>query len=97
MHRGCVDVLDKVLVASLRTSRAHAAAVLCTEFGKGGTLDISQVRDSDNHIVVGLEVFFVELAGGILDLSAACVAIFLADFAELALDEFAEYVSRRGG
>ena len=44
------------------------------------------MRDGDNHIVVGIEVFCVEVAGSVIDVGAACVAKLFAYFFELLLD-----------
>ena len=43
-------------------------------------LDISEMRYGDYHIVVGIEVLGVEVAGSVVDVGLACIAIFVADF-----------------
>lgn len=81
-----VDVLDEILVAGVGTTRAYAATGLGAEFAKRCALDISEMRYGDYHIVVGIEVLGVEVAGSVVDVGLACIAIFVADFKQLALD-----------
>ena len=58
-----------------------------TEHIKRRALDISQVAYCDDHIIVGIEVFGVEITGHIVYLCAALVAVFVADLFEFTLDE----------
>ena len=50
------------------------------------------MRDGDNHLVVGIEIFGVEVACGIIDYSAARVAILGFD----SLEFFAYYAAAFG-
>ena len=89
---GGVDVFDEVLVACRASLRTHTSAVLCAELAQRRTLDVAQVRDGDDHLVVGVEVFRVEIAREGVDFRAALVTIFVADFHKLLLDYLAEHM-----
>ena len=62
---------------------AYAASVLGAELCQGGALDVAEVRDGDDHLVVGIEVLGVEVAGEEVDAGAALVAVLVADLDEL--------------
>ena len=47
------------------------------------------MRDCDDHLVVGIEVFGVEIAGGVVYVGAALVAVFLTNFDELVANHVA--------
>ena len=68
-------MLDEVLVAGGAALLADAAPRLGTEFGKGCTLDISEMGYGDHHVLVGIEIFRIELVGAHGDLAAAGVAV----------------------
>ena len=76
MHRGHIDMLDEILVARRAALGADAAPVLGTVFGQRRTFDIAQVRNGDDHLVVGVEILRVELFGSVNDLRAPFVAVF---------------------
>ena len=77
MHRGRIDVLREVVVAVACTLGAHASASLCMELREGRALDVAHVRNGDDHGVVRIEVFGVELMVEGNDFRLALVAIFL--------------------
>ena len=76
---GREDVLDEVGVAGGGAFRALASPTLHAVFGQRGALDVTKVRDGDNHGVVGDDVFHAELTCGRHNLGAAGVAIFFFD------------------
>ena len=84
---GREDVFDEVGVASGGALRALAATALYTVFGQRGALDVTEVRDGDDHGVVGDDVLHTELTGGGHDLGAAGIAIFLFDDQQFVLDD----------
>jgi len=55
-----------------------------------GSLEIAGVGDGDGDLLVGDEVFELEVGGFVEDLGAADVAVFVADLGELFDDDFAE-------
>ncbi len=61
--------------------------MLRSVFGQRGALDVSHVRDGDHHLVVGVEVFRIELFGAHHDLGAAFVAVLLLDLQHLLLHD----------
>ena len=71
---GHVEVFDEVFIARIASLRAFAATVLCTVFGQGGTLDVAEMRNGDNHFVVRVVVLNADLGGIVLDVRAAFVA-----------------------
>ena len=80
-------MLDEVLVARGAGLHTHAAAVLRAELAEERALDIAEVRDGDDHVVVGIEVLGVELLRGKGDLGAARVAVLLLEVERLLLDD----------
>ena len=87
VHRGGVYVLDEVLLAGVAASRAHAATVLGAVLAQGCALDVAHVRDGDNHVVVRVEVLGIEVAGGVVDVGLASIAIGVADFLQFLADD----------
>ena len=87
MHRGHVDMLDEIFVARRTPLGAYAAAVLRAVFGQRRTLDIAHVRDGDDHLVVGIEIFGIELLRSVDDLRAAFVAVLLLHLEQFVLDD----------
>ena len=75
VHRGGIDLLDEVVVARRACFDADAAAALCLELGQRNTLDVTHVRHSDDHFVVGIEVFGVELFCAGQDFGSAHIAV----------------------
>ena len=87
MHRSLVNFLDEVLVAGTAGLRTDTATRLLTEVGERRTLDIAEMRDSDDHVVVGVHIFGVELGRHLDDLGLTLVAVFLFDLLELGVDD----------
>ena len=92
VHRSSVDVFYEILVACHAAARAHSAAVLGAELAQRRTLDVAEMRYGYNHVVVGIEIFGIEVAGGVVDVGMALVAESVANLHEFLLDEFAAYV-----
>ncbi len=86
---------DEVLFAGLHAEAAGASATLLAVDGDGGALEVAGVGDGYGDLLVGDEVFELELGGLVDDLGAAGVAVLVADLGELFDDEFAEF-GRRG-
>ena len=70
---------DEVLFAGLHAEAAGAAAALLAVGGDGRALEVAGVGDGDGDLLVGDEVFEVELGGLVEDLGAAGVAVLVAD------------------
>ena len=92
VHRRGVDVLDEILFTGVAAARAYAATVLCAEFGQRGAFDVAHVRDSDNHLVVGIKIFGVEIACGIVDFGATRIAVGIAYLYQFALYKLAAHM-----
>ncbi len=92
VHRSGIDVLDEVFVTGVGALCTDAAAVLCAELAELCALDISAVGDGDDHVVVGIEILGIEVAGGVVYVGAACVAILVAYLDELLFDYGATHV-----
>lgn len=84
-------MLDEVLVAGIAAFGSDSSAVLCAEFGKRGALDIAEVRYGDDHLVVGIEIFGIEVACLVVYVGAALIAVFFAYLDEFVFDELAAY------
>ena len=87
------DVFDEVFAADCATFGADTAAGLCTVFAEKGALDISHVRDGDDHLVVGDSVFDAEVMGFVTDGSATVVAVFFTYFLKFAFNDAHKDVS----
>ncbi len=74
--------------------RPGATAPLLAVGGDGGALEVAGVGDGDGDLLVGDEVFELQLGGLVEDLRAALVAVLLADFFELLDDDAAEFLLR---
>ena len=86
VHRSLIYFLDKVCVASRTGFRTDTATRLLTELGQRSTLDITEVRDGDNHIVIGVHIFRIELSCHLHDLRATLVGILIFDLQQLVVD-----------
>ena len=89
VHRGHVDVLDEVAVARGTGFHADASPALGAELGQRGALDVAQMRNGDDHLVVGIEVLGVEFLSAGHDLGAALVAVLVLHLYELVLHHLA--------
>ena len=73
---------DEVFFARLHAQTAGAAATLLAVHADLRALHVTGVRDGDGNLLVGDEVFQLQLGGFIDDLGAAHVAVLVADFRE---------------
>ena len=87
MHRRYIDMLDEVLIARCATLHTDTATVLCAILGQRGTLDITHMRNGDNHIIISIEILGIELLSREDDLRTALVAILLLHLLQLVLDD----------
>ena len=65
-----------------------ASPALLVELIEVGTLDVTHVGDSDDHRIIGIEVFSIELVVEGNDLRTTLVTIFLLDFEQILLHHF---------
>ena len=85
-------MLDEVGIACIAALCTYTTTVLSAEFAERSALDISEVRDSDDHFVIGIEILSVEVAGCVVDVSAAFVTVFVSDFFKFLSDNCATYL-----
>ena len=83
VHRSRIYVFYEVFFTRIAALGTDAATILSAEFAQRGALDISEMRDGDNHIIVCIEVLGIEIAGGVVDVCAALVTVFFFDFLEV--------------
>ena len=83
MRARCEQLADVILFLGLHTLHTQATALLRAELLERGTLDVAGVRDADRGNRTLNQVFVVDVTAGLLDLSAALVAILIAH-----LDQF---------
>ena len=88
MHRCGINILDEILVARIAPLRTYAAPILRLEVRQRRSLDISQMGYGDNHLIVRVEVFRIELLARIDNLCAAGIAVFLFQLNSLVLNDF---------
>ena len=74
MVGGFKHTLDKVFIACFAALCTHSTTSLCAIFNERRTLNITEVRNSDNHWVVGVEVLCVHFLSRILDFGLTLVA-----------------------
>ncbi len=81
---------DEVLFAGLHAESSGSTAALLAVGGDGGSLEVAGVGDGDGDLLVGDEVFELDLGGLVDDLGLALVAVLVADLFELLDDDAAE-------
>ena len=84
---GDEEVLDLVFFFEVHAGDAHAAALLLAVGGGRQALDVAGLGDRDHHLLLGDEVFDVEVAFVGHDLGAAVVVVEALELAELGLDD----------
>ena len=84
---GDEEVLDLVLFFEVHAGDADAAALLLAVGGDRQALDVAGLGDGDHHLLLGDEVFDVDVALVGHDLGAAVVVVEALDLAQLALDD----------
>ena len=62
MHCGNVQMLNEILFPGCASPRPCPSPVLAAEFGQRSTLDVTHVRDSDHHLIVGIEILRIEFS-----------------------------------
>ena len=87
MHVRHIDVLDEVLVTGRASLHSDSSSVLETVFGEGCPLDVSEVRDGDDHILICIEVFRIEFLCRKSDLRTSLVSVLLLHLHGLILDD----------
>ena len=87
MHVGNIDMLNEVFITRSTSLHSHSTSVLSLVFSKGCSLDISEVRDCDHHILVRIEVFRIELLSRESDLRSSLVTVLLLHLHCLILDD----------
>ena len=86
MHSCRINVFNEIIVARIASLNTYSATILCTEFGKSGTLDVTIVRYCNHYRVIGIHIFNREIAFIRLDISLTLVAKLVANFFEFAND-----------
>ena len=91
--RGVDDELrDEIFFARLHAHAAGAAAALLAVDGDGRALQVALVADRDGDLLVGDEVFKLQLGALVDDLGAALVAVLVADVFKLLDDDRAQFL-----
>ena len=75
VRAGDEEVLDLVFFLEVHAGHAHAAALLLAVGGDRQSLDVARLGDGDDHLLLGDEVFDVEVALVGHDLGAAVVVV----------------------
>ena len=86
MHIGLVYILYEVLITRSAGLRTYAATALLAEVSQWGTLNVTQVRNGNNHIVIGIHILRIELSSHLNDTGATLVSILLFNLHEFVLD-----------
>ena len=86
MHICHIYVFNEIFVSGGAGLHSHAAPILGAELRKEGALDIAAVRDGDDHILIGIEIFRIEFVSGESNLCTALIAEFLLELHRLLLD-----------
>ena len=85
VHRSLIDGLDKVAIACATALAAYAATALRLELIQIRALDIAHVAKGDDDIVVGIEVFGIEVDASLQDFRTTGIAVFLLYLGEFVL------------
>ena len=64
-------MFNEIFFAGVASFSAHTAAALQPVFVERSAFDISQMRNGDNHVFVGIKVFRIEVAGRVFNNSFA--------------------------
>jgi hypothetical protein len=80
-------MLDEVAVLHVHSGHTAAAALLLAIGPERQRLDVASLRDRDHHLLVGDQVFNVDLILTRRDQRAAFICEALINFAELLLDQ----------
>ena len=85
MHSGWIDIFREVVVTVACCLRSNSSSALLVEVSQWCALDITHVRDSNNHRIIGIEVFSIELMVEGDNLRLTLIAILLLYFLQLLL------------
>ena len=88
-------MLDEVLVARRAALGAYTATVLRAVLGQRRALDIAHVRNGNYHVVVGVEIFGIELLRRVDYLRTTLVAVLLLHVEQLLLDDLHLHLDTR--
>ena len=83
VHRGRINIFGEVVVAMTGTLGTQAAASLCAELAERRALDVTHVRNGNNHGVVGIEILGIKLVVKGDNLRLALVAVLLLHFEQI--------------
>ena len=84
------ELRDEIFFARLHARAAGAAAALLAIDGDGRALQVALVADGDGDLLVGDQVFKLQLGALVDDLRAALVAVLVANFFEFLDDDRAQ-------
>src|SRR5262249_6300960 len=85
--RGNEQMLDEIFIAGAHAGAASASTALHAISGDGRALQVAGVADGDGNLLVGDEVFKMDLGGFVFDDGAALVSVELLYFFELFDDD----------
>ena len=85
VHGGGIDILGKVVVTMTGSLGTYASTALLVELVQMGTLDVTHVRNGNNHWIVGIEVLGIKLVIEGNNLGTTLVAILLLHLLQLVL------------
>ena len=80
-------MLNEVLVTSSTTLRAYTTTILSAILSKWSTLDVAHMRDGDYHIVISIEILWVELLRRIHNLGTTLIAVSVLHLDKLVLND----------
>jgi len=87
VHGGWVDVFHKVFVTCFSALGPYSSPVLSPEFSQRRTFDVPKVGNGDDHFIIGVEIFGIEVFRSIHNLGASNVTVFFLDFQQFVLDD----------
>ncbi len=87
-HRRREKVRGKVRILGLHTPRSYPTPRLGSVLLQRRSFNIAFAGNGDEHFLVGDHVLVAEFLGGVLDRSAAVVAVALAYFGEFGFNDF---------
>ncbi len=89
---GClIHVFNEILIARVAAFSTHTTTGLSAVFAQRSAFDVAEMRDGDNHWVIGVEVFCIHLCARIHNLRTSFITVFVSHFYEFVFHHLAAH------
>ena len=86
MHRCRINIFNEVFIACFRTLHSYSSSSLSLEICQRSTLDIAHVRNSNDHLIISIEIFRIQIFRSIDDIGLTFISILVFDFLQFIFD-----------